>query len=117
MEIVVTGEQLRRWILYDMDWFLPWEDSISYQRTLQNSIVQFFRNRRNTRLFQQDNPWLGSRKTDQNSPSPDLNPVQHLWGRLARREAFHPGRAVRNCPIPVRTTGNRCPSALPGLRF
>uniref|UniRef100_A0A8R1IF41 Uncharacterized protein n=1 Tax=Caenorhabditis japonica TaxID=281687 RepID=A0A8R1IF41_CAEJA len=38
-------------------------------------------------------------------------------GDHSDHKAFHPGRAVRNCPIPVRATGTRCPSALPGLQF
>ncbi|EFO86926.1 hypothetical protein CRE_09736 [Caenorhabditis remanei] len=78
------------------------ETSVSYQSTLQKPIVPFFRNKRRTHVFQQDNAsihksistqnWLKAQKiTNLEWPavSPDLSPIENLWGLLVRRVYKH----------------------------
>uniref|UniRef100_A0A8R1I7J2 DDE_3 domain-containing protein n=1 Tax=Caenorhabditis japonica TaxID=281687 RepID=A0A8R1I7J2_CAEJA len=108
------GGSLMTWIGFcngkkmELQFISTKENSISYQRTLQNSIVPFFRNRRNTHLFQQDNAaihtsnstmaWFSAKRIkvlQWPACSPDLDPVEDLWGLLARRVYRH-GKQYNN---------------------
>uniref|UniRef100_A0A8R1HYW8 HTH_Tnp_Tc3_1 domain-containing protein n=1 Tax=Caenorhabditis japonica TaxID=281687 RepID=A0A8R1HYW8_CAEJA len=71
----------------DLQFITTKENSVSYQSTLQKAIVPFFRNRRNTHIFQQDNASIHVSNSTRDYP--DLNPIENLWGILARRVYRH----------------------------